>query len=1023
MDHPSGTAPVLASLGHLQSTDSLKMRGSAASPSPETATKKGEHHEKESLNDVQQYMNINHFEQLMHIFQQYTDEDGDGGFDIETFRDVFGTVLGGNLNYDQMTQLFMKIDANSDGTVSWDEFSNFVMVGAQDQGGKQAIVDERTRKLVDSPHKDLIRTIEYLPKERKYLSISRDGSMCFWSSKLKLQKSIASKDLGGTNQAWVTHAVCMHDFNKLAIITDDRQLCIYEMMSIKPRKLIVIAPFDNNPLCITYTPKYDDEQSALLIGDDGGYVNFLTFTRRFFVDHISESEVKTVKPAALSSKENNIFGSDMGLHRRKMHSEWVERIQYYKDIHSYVTCSSESDKSLVIGDLDRKITRHIKVYKGVRCFDFCRRPSFLVTGGRDKLVHLWNPYVLSKCAGTLTGHNATVVDIIVNQPDGHVISLSEDKVIKIWNIRNMNCLQTMTDKFPHRPENIISAIHFDPVNRQLITGSNKLESWPLYTDFKNSLIRSHDAPIAAAMFNQNFHQVVSGCHNSTVSVWDVFTGYRLFQYHNVHEDMEITAMCFDKSCRRLITGSRDGHIKIWNFNNGQLLRDLVKPTTSEVSALLYAEVTTNRYVVSVAWDRRISIFLDNPNDDQATPLREIFEDGAAGHRGHQDDILCVAFAPSGVLATGGAEGFICIWNLETGSLKGQMHEPKLYDNDVEERAIEAVLFLYDTTIASHPRSYRYPLLSCSADGFLRLWDIYHYRMAVEASAELTNGEGLTCMVADHAGTIVIVGGSEGYVRLVQVKPIILRHDANASYGKPFTLGPVWRAHATALTSVGYLAQHEIILTSSKDGTVRVWSTTGEHVGIFGQERPWDLSQPSTFLSAPFDVRDDNAADRARERALEEYRLRLRAEVIGLWKSGYDSTSDKSADGSTLDEKFTMSTELEEAWRDFKLLEGKSDRSDFCKQRKITRDFRIEKDLIELKNVKKVFSYDMDQRPRSTKPVVRIGGVKPDTVYKELVKHTQHELVEVSLPPLPLFHGKHGHIPGSTSPLGRLSVVD
>ena len=31
-----------------------------------------------------------------------------------------------------MTLLFMKIDANSDGTVSWDEFSTFMMTGTKD---------------------------------------------------------------------------------------------------------------------------------------------------------------------------------------------------------------------------------------------------------------------------------------------------------------------------------------------------------------------------------------------------------------------------------------------------------------------------------------------------------------------------------------------------------------------------------------------------------------------------------------------------------------------------------------------------------------------------------------------------------------------------------------------------------------------------------------------------------------------------------------------------------------------------
>jgi Ca2+-binding EF-hand superfamily protein len=46
------------------------------------------------------------------------------------FREVFGKVLGGNLSYDQMTMLFMKIDANSDGTIDWDEFSTYMMMGA-----------------------------------------------------------------------------------------------------------------------------------------------------------------------------------------------------------------------------------------------------------------------------------------------------------------------------------------------------------------------------------------------------------------------------------------------------------------------------------------------------------------------------------------------------------------------------------------------------------------------------------------------------------------------------------------------------------------------------------------------------------------------------------------------------------------------------------------------------------------------------------------------------------------------------
>lgn len=33
------------------------------------------------------------------------------------------------------------------------------------------------------------------------------------------------------------------------------------------------------------------------------------------------------------------------------------------------------------------------VYKGVKCFDFSKDKNIIVTGGMDRIVRLWNPYV------------------------------------------------------------------------------------------------------------------------------------------------------------------------------------------------------------------------------------------------------------------------------------------------------------------------------------------------------------------------------------------------------------------------------------------------------------------------------------------------------------------------------------------------------------------------------------------------------------------------------------------------------
>ena len=78
------------------------------------------------------------------------------------------------------------------------------------------------------------------------------------------------------------------------------------------------------------------------------------------------------------------------------------------------------------------------------------------------------------------------------------------------------------------------------------------------------------------------HQVVSGCHGSVVSVWDVDTGEKTIQFSQCHGNVEITAMTFDTTGRRLVTGARDGSIKIWNFNNGACLCVLETQQNAEV---------------------------------------------------------------------------------------------------------------------------------------------------------------------------------------------------------------------------------------------------------------------------------------------------------------------------------------------------------------------------------------------------------------------------------------------------------
>ncbi|XP_053556792.1 uncharacterized protein LOC128648157 [Bombina bombina] len=64
--------------------------------------------------------------------------------------------------------------------------------------------------------------------------------------------------------------------------------------------------------------------------------------------------------------------------------------------------------------------------------------------------------------------------------------------------------------------------------------------------------------------------------------------------------------------------------------------------------------------------------------------------------------------------------------------------------------------------------------------------------------------------------------------------------------KPPTLLHCWRAHLCDITSVIPLSKHGLVVTSSMDCTVKLWSLQGEHIGTFGQNEMWDITKKESW---------------------------------------------------------------------------------------------------------------------------------------------------------------------------------
>ena len=122
---------------------------------------------------------------------------------------------------------------------------------------------------------------------------------------------------------------------------------------------------------------------------------------------------------------------------------------------------------------------------------------------------------------TLKGHKGQVVAVAV-LPSGQVVSGSFDHTLKVWNVQNGQCLQTLKGY----AEGEWSQGHFEAVavlpSGQVVSRSrnNTLKVWDVQNGQCLQTLEGHTRQVHAIAALPS-GQIVSGSDDKTLKVWDV----------------------------------------------------------------------------------------------------------------------------------------------------------------------------------------------------------------------------------------------------------------------------------------------------------------------------------------------------------------------------------------------------------------------------------------------------------------------------------------------------------------------
>jgi WD40 repeat protein len=110
----------------------------------------------------------------------------------------------------------------------------------------------------------------------------------------------------------------------------------------------------------------------------------------------------------------------------------------------------------------------------------------------------------------------------------------------------------------------------------------------------------------------------------------------MFRYReSLHDDSKLTAMCFDDGGRRLVTGYHNGTLRMTNFSSGECLTEFidrrrVDDGQQEVTAVAFVRERKSdsnaQYLVSVGWDRQLTVWPDSGDGGEQSPRRVANDD-------------------------------------------------------------------------------------------------------------------------------------------------------------------------------------------------------------------------------------------------------------------------------------------------------------------------------------------------------------------------------------------------------------
>jgi hypothetical protein len=300
--------------------------------------------------------------------------------------------------------------------------------------------------------------------------------------------------------------------------------------------------------------------------------------------------------------------------------------------------------SSAFAELDPALPVNIRAHDGeVTAVAISPDGRLLVSGGLDGKTKIWN--VADGKELHVLGENLEVADVAFS-PDGQSVVCAarngrKNDVLQIWDYGKEKMRQEIEGHGQR-----INAVAYSPNGKMIASGSedNTLRTWYASNGRDIQTYKAGKNDVLAVSWSPDSDYIAGGLSwDGNILVWDASRD-TLTKTLAGHSDW-VNAVVYSPDGRNIISGSRDGSIRIWDAGSGQeksrgAAGEGIRGLAISGDGVYLAGATDNGVVVWYAADGKLL-------------------DVLAGSAGRSDG---VAFSADGrLIAAGGRDGTIKIW--------------------------------------------------------------------------------------------------------------------------------------------------------------------------------------------------------------------------------------------------------------------------------------------------------------------------------------------------------------------------